>query len=86
MKNHNEVIKEVVSDNVKTYEETLELVREYVLGLNFLIRNKQINEGFFCLLGHFIGSIYGVDDDKIIEDFVVEENGFKYKLINLEEV
>lgn len=66
---------------IKTYEESLQMVKDYADSMNGLLRTHAINNGQFALIGHFISNIYGVSEEQIINDFVIEKNGIEYKLI-----
>lgn len=68
---------------MKTYEQALQEIKEYAMSMNGITRSQVIMNGTFAIIGHFIGSIYGVSDDKIIEDFRIEKNGIIYKLIEI---
>lgn len=67
----------------KSYEEALEMVKDFANGMSGIMRAHNVANGTFALIGHFIGGIYGVSDEKIIEDFQIEKCGITYKLIEL---
>lgn len=68
----------------KTYEEALEMVKDYASSMSGILREHNVRNGTFALIGHFIGGIYNVSDEKIIEDFQIEKNGITYKLIKID--
>lgn len=69
---------------LKTYEEAVEMVKEYANNLSVSVMTKEVHNGTFALIGYFLGNVYGVTGKKIIGDFVIEKHGITYKLINKE--